>query len=498
MPDREFEFLVSGEWRTSREKIEIRSPYNSEVVGCTYLAGAKDIEDAIHAAARAFEATRRLPTYKRAELLKKTADAIQSQSKELARLIALEAGKPIRAARTEVHRAVLTFTDALEESKRIRGEWLPLDLDPTSEGRFAFVRRFPMGPVSAITPFNFPLNLVAHKVAPAFACGCTMVLKPAPQAPLSALTLARILQEAGAPSGMLNVMLCSIEVAKPLITDPRFKLLTFTGSASVGWVLKQQAGKKKVVLELGGNAGVAIHSDADLDYAAQRCVFGGFSYAGQSCISVQRIYVHRSIFELFAEKFLKRVEELKVGDPLDEATDVGPMISREAAERAETWIKEAVTGGAKILIGGERDGSLMQPTVLTRTDPKMKVRCEEVFAPVVTLESYDDLEKTMTEINASPYGLQAGIFTRDIKAIFHAFENLDVGGVIVNDVPTYRADPMPYGGMKDSGIGREGVRYAIEEMTERKVMVVNMGEEKLPPRNVRRPLRSQVPPPSSE
>jgi len=470
----EFKFLVDGQWKTSNELVEIRSPYSGEVVGITYQATPDDVETAIQAASRAFEQTRQLPTYRRAEILEKIVHAINPHQEEMARLIAQEAGKPIQTARGEVSRAILTFTDALEESKRIRGEWLPLDLEASSEGRFALVRRFPLGPVAAITPFNFPLNLVVHKVGPMLACGNTMVLKPAPQAPLSALNLARIVDEAGAPPGTLNALLASVEATQPLITDERLKMLTFTGSAAVGWALKQKAGKKRVVLELGGNAGVAIHSDADLDYAAQRCAVGGFSYAGQSCISVQRAYVHGPVFDEFAEKFLNLVKQLNVGDPLDEATDVGPMISRGDAERAESWIKEAVDGGAKLLIGGERDGALLQPTVLTGTDPEMKVCRQEIFAPVVALEPYDDLEEAILRINDSPYGLQAGIFTGDVNAVFHAFEVLDVGGVLVNDVPTYRADPMPYGGVKDSGLGREGVRYAIEEMTERKVLVLNL------------------------
>jgi glyceraldehyde-3-phosphate dehydrogenase (NADP+) len=472
--NREFKFLIDGQWKTSNEKVEIRSPYNNEIVGITYQATPGDIDAAIQAARGAFDQTRGLPTYRRVEILEKIVQAIKTHHEELAQLIAQEAGKPIKTARREVGRAALTFTDALEESKRIRGEWLPLDLDAGADGRFALVRRFPLGPISAITPFNFPLNLVAHKVAPVLACGNTMVLKPAPQAPLSALNLARIVHEAGAPPGTLNAMFCSVAVAQPLITDERLKLLTFTGSSAVGWALKQKAGKKRVVLELGGNAGVAIHSDADWDYAAQRCAIGGFSYAGQSCISVQRAYVHRPVFDAFAEKFIHLVKQLNVGDPMDEAPDVGPMISRPDAERAESWIKEAVDGGAKLLIGGQRDGALLQPTVLTGTDPEMKVCRQEVFAPIVALEPYNDLEEALWQINDSPYGLQAGIFTCDVNAIFHAFERLDVGGVMVNEVPTYRADPMPYGGLKDSGVGREGVRYAIEEMTERKVLLFNL------------------------
>jgi len=472
--NREFKLLIDGHWKTTAQPVEIRSPFNGEVVGVTWLAAPGDVESAIAAAGEAFKTTRRMPTHKRAEILERVVLALKAHQEELARLIALEAAKPIRTARAEVARSIGTFTDALEESKRIRGEWLPLDLDAASEGRSALVRRFPIGPITAITPFNFPINLVGHKVAPALACGNTILLKPAPQAPLSALSLARLVHEAGAPHGQLNALLCANEVAQPLVTDDRIKMLSFTGSATVGWSLKQKCGKKRVALELGGNAGVIVHSDADLDFAAERCVFGGFSYAGQSCISVQRIYAHESVFDTFAGKFLERVRRLHVGDPLNEETDIGPMISRREAERAETWINEAVSQGAKVLIGGLRDGAVLQPTVLVGTRPDMKVCQQEVFAPVVVLEPYHDLSQAIALINNSPYGLQAGMFMQDLGAVLRAYADLEVGGLIWNDVPTFRADSMPYGGVKDSGLGREGVRYAIEEMTEQKALVFNL------------------------
>lgn len=314
---------------------------------------------------------------------------------------------------------------------------------------------------------------MGHKVAPALACGNTVLLKPAPQSPLSALALARIVLEAGVPPGQLSALLCSNEIAQPLVADDRIKMLSFTGSASVGWALKQKCGKKRVALELGGNAGVIVHADADLDFAAERCVYGGFSYAGQSCISVQRLYAHHSIFDVFADKFLQRVRRLKVGNPLAEETDLGPMISQRDAERAESWIKEAVAGGPKLLLGGQRDGALLQPAVITHTSREMKVCQQELFAPVVVLEPCQDFEDAMGRLNDSPYGLQAGIFIRDIASVLCAYEDLEVGGLVWNDVPTYRADSMSYGGIKDSGLGREGVRYAIEEMTERKALVLN-------------------------
>jgi glyceraldehyde-3-phosphate dehydrogenase (NADP+) len=344
----------------------------------------------------------------------------------------------------------------------------------STAGRWGIVKRFPLGPIAGITPFNFPLNLVAHKVAPAIAAGCSMVLKPAPQTPLSSLLLAEVIQQAGWPDGGFNVLPLSNEDASLLVTDERIKLISFTGSAAVGWAIKNNAGKKKVVLELGGNAGVIVHSDADLAYAAGRCVTGGFSYAGQTCISVQRILVEQSVCGKFIEFLLDGVSKLKTGDPLDDSTDVGPLIRESDAIRAYDWVQEAVRGGARLLCGGHRHGSIFEPTVLTGTKPGMKVNCQEVFAPVVTVEPYTDFESALKQVNNSPYGLQAGLFTRDAKLIFDAYNELEVGGLIAGDVPTFRIDHMPYGGIKDSGLGREGLRDAIQEMTEPKLLVMNL------------------------
>ncbi len=471
---KEYPYIVGGERRTSAEKVEIRNPYNQEVIAVVSYASARDAEEAIARAASAFETTRQLPSYRRAEVLRRVANELTARKEELAELITLEAGKPIRDARIEVARAVQTFTVAAEEAKRLGGELLPLDWLAGSENRWAVVRRFPIGPILGITPFNFPLNLVAHKVAPALASGNPIIIKPAPQTPLSALRLGEIVCEAGWPEGGLSVLPCSNDVAGQMLADERIKKLTFTGSAQVGWMLKAQAPKKKVTLELGGNAAVIVHEDADLDWAAKRCVQGGFAYAGQTCISVQRIYVHEAVYEPFLERVLEGVRNLIVGDPRDERTDVGPMISVAAAERAETWIREAVQSGAKVLIGGERSGAFLMPTVLTDVTPEMKVSCEEVFAPVVIVSRYADFDEAIGQVNASRYGLQAGVFTRDVNRIFHAYQAIDVGGLIINDVPTYRADHMPYGGVKDSGFGREGVRSAIEEMTELRVLVLNL------------------------
>jgi glyceraldehyde-3-phosphate dehydrogenase (NADP+) len=423
---------------------------------------------------KAFGTTRRLPAFERQRVLRRVAEGIGKRKDEFARTLCQEAGKPIKAARTEVDRAIFTFSVAAEESTRIYGEYLPLDWQEYTAGRWGIVKRFPLGPIAGITPFNFPLNLVAHKVAPAIAAGCTMVLKPAPQTPLSSLLMAEVVQQAGWPDGALNVIPLSNDDAGVLVTDDRIKMISFTGSAAVGWQIKKNSGKKKVILELGGNAGVIIHNDADIEYAAERCVAGGFGYAGQTCISVQRILVQQSVYGKFTDLFLAGVRNLRVGDPLDESTDVGPLIRESDVQRAVDWIQEAVRGGARVLCGGNRKGSIVEPTVLTGTKPEMKVNCQEIFGPVVTVEPYAEFDEALRQINSSAFGLQAGLFTRDAKRMFQAFEELEVGGLLAGDVPTFRIDHMPYGGVKDSGLGREGLRYAIEEMTEPKLMVMNL------------------------
>ena len=467
-------FLVDGKWIEQGELQEIRAPFDGSVIAQVYQGTREHAQAAITAAVKAFGTTRRLPAFERQRVLRRVAQSIAERKEEFARTMAQEAGKPIKAARTEVERAIFTFNVAAEESTRIYGEYIPLDWQEFTAGRWGLVRRFPLGPIAGITPFNFPLNLVAHKVAPAIASGCTMVSKPAPQTPLSAFLLAECVQQAGWPDGALNVLPLSNDDAGLLVTDDRIKLISFTGSAPVGWQIKKNAGKKKVILELGGNAGVIVHSDADLAYAADRCVAGGFGYAGQTCISVQRILVERSVYGQFIDLLLAGVKSLKIGDPLEESTDLGPLIRESDAIRASQWIEEAVRAGARLLIGGKRTGPLLEPTVLTGTRPDMKVNCQEIFAPVVTVESYDDFHAAVRQINNSPYGLQAGIFTRDVKLLFNAHEELEVGGVIAGDVPAFRIDHMPYGGVKDSGLGREGLRYAIEEMTEPKLLVINL------------------------
>jgi acyl-CoA reductase-like NAD-dependent aldehyde dehydrogenase len=468
-------FYLDGKWITEGERFEVLAPYDRAVVGASYRANAAHAEEAVRAAQRAFQITRKMAGYERQAMLRAISDGIGKGREEFARLIALEAGKPLRTARAEVDRAVFTFAVAAEEATRIGGEWLPLDWQASTAGRAGIIRRFALGPILAITPFNFPLNLVAHKVAPAIAAGCTTVLKPAPQTPLTSLLLAAVVEQAGLPAGALNVLPLANQEAEKLVGDDRLKMLTFTGSVPVGWALKGKCGKKKVTLELGGNAGVIVHADANVDVAADRCVVGGFSYAGQSCISVQRIYVQRSIQEQFLARLLAGVNKLHVGDPLNEATDVGPMISEDAARRAASWIEEAVAGGAKLHAGGKREGAVLQPTVLTNVRADLKVSCQEVFAPVVIVEPYAEFADAIRRVNDSPFGLQAGVFTRDSQLLFSAFENLEVGGVIAGDISAFRIDHMPYGGVKDSGIGREGLRYAIEEMTEPRLLVLNLG-----------------------
>lgn len=468
-------FYLSGEWRTSADVMAVRNKFDGSVIANISRASRSDVLEAIANATHAFEQTRAMPAYQRSEVLAKIAAAIAARHEELAQLLAKEAGKPIRTARQEIDRSVLTYTVGSEEAKRIHGEMLNMDVSPVGEGRVGLIKRFPLGPISAITPFNFPMNLVAHKVSPALAAGCPIIVRPASSTPLCALALAEIIEKAGYPKGGFSVLPCSTDAAEPLIIDERIKLLTFTGSPAVGWPMKGKAGRKRVTLELGGNAGVIVHSDADLAFAASRIVTGAFGYAGQSCISVQRVYVQRSIFKKFVDLFVPKVKALVIGDPLDEKTDVGPMIDEGSAKNIEGWVQEAVAAGAKVLVGGTRNGSVMVPTVLTDVTQDMKVCAQEVFAPLMTLVPYDDFAEAVREVDHGDFGLQCGIFTRDIKNIWQAYEKIDVGGVIINDISSYRIDHMPYGGVKQSGFGREGVRYAIEEMTEMKLLVMNIG-----------------------
>jgi acyl-CoA reductase-like NAD-dependent aldehyde dehydrogenase len=466
-------FILAGAARVSSSAASsVVNPWDNSVVANISLASDADADEAVRNLLEGFEETRALPSQRRFEILSFISNRIRERREEFARLITSESGKPIQASYAEVDRAVTTFQLAAEEAKRIGGEVVPLDIAPHGHGRFGIVRRFPLGVVLGISPFNFPLNLVAHKLAPAIASGNAFILKPPPQAPLTSLKLGELVLEAGFPKKALSVLPCSNAVAEKLVTDERIKMLSFTGSPNVGWYLKSKAGKKKVLLELGGNAGVIVDRSANLAETVKKNVIGSFVYSGQVCIKVQRIYVHESVYSDYAAQFVAAAKALKSGDPSDASTSVGPLIDDAAAERVASWIKEAIDGGANMLTGGGRDGRMVEPTVLEEVRREQKVFCEEVFGPVVTLHSFGSIEEAVAGVNDSRFGLQAGIFSNDFRNIMYAYEHIDVGAVIVNDNPTFRVDNMPYGGIKDSGFGREGVTYAIEAMTEPKMLVV--------------------------
>ncbi len=466
-------YYVGGEWKQSDKPLEIVNPYDGSIAGVTSRATEADVEQAIAAAERAFRETRRLSSHERYEIMLRIRRGMEGRRDDIIESIVKEAGKPVRDATAEFERGLLTVGTAAEEAKRIDGETISLDWSPAADRRTGITRRFPLGPVLGISPFNFPLNLALHKVAPALAAGNTVVLKPASKTPLVMLIMAEILDQAGLPKGAVSVLPVPGEMAEGMVADERFKLLTFTGSSDVGWRLKSIAGRKRVLLELGGNAGVIVDDTAPTEYAVQRLLAGSFSYAGQVCIAVQRIYIHEETYDKFLESFLGGVRGLRVGDPADANTDVGPMIDERAAEGTEEWIREAVAEGGKVLIGGKREGALFQPTVLADVPRTSKVCVEEAFAPAVLVYPFRDFQEAIREVNSSDYGLQAGVFTRDLEHAWQAFEGIDVGGVVVNDVPTWRVDHMPYGGVKRSGLGREGLRYAIEEMTELRLLVLN-------------------------
>jgi acyl-CoA reductase-like NAD-dependent aldehyde dehydrogenase len=469
----ERKLLIGGEWVETGAWIDVRSPYDGELVGRVPQAGAKETRRALDAAARAMREP--LPAHERAAILDRVAGQLEERQDEIARTICDEAGKPLKAARVEAMRAVSTFTMAAVEARKLAGDLVPMDASPAGVGKVAFTLRLPIGVVGAISPFNFPLNLVAHKIAPALAAGCAVVLKPASQTPLSALLLAEIESEAGLPDGWLNVV-CgpASEIGDVLVEDERVRMISFTGSASVGWGLRERAPRKKVSLELGNATPVIVAADADLVDAAARLAANAFSFAGQSCISVQRIYVERAAYDSFLEQFLPLVAALKVGDPAEEDTDVGPLIAQSERERVLSWIDEARGLGAEILTGGDLAGDLLRPTVIANPPPTAKVVSEEVFGPVCTVTPYDTLEQAIALANATRYGLQAGIFIVDVKDALNAARALEFGGVTVNEAPTFRADQMPYGGVKESGNTREGPAYAIREMTEERVVVLQL------------------------
>ncbi|HEY7590875.1 MAG TPA: aldehyde dehydrogenase family protein [Candidatus Limnocylindrales bacterium] len=465
--------FLAGRWVDSPDRLQIANPADPDnPAGATYNATPEQYEEAVTAAVKAFDTTRTLPAYERGRILRDISAGIKARREEIGRVLALEAGKPIRDALVEVDRATLTFRLGAEEAERIVGEVIPLDLMPASKGRVGITRRFPIGPIAGISPFNFPLNLAAHKIAPAIASGNPIVLKPPSKDPLTMLTVAEIIEAAGAPAGSVSILPMTRELGDRMVADDRFKLLTFTGSPSVGWRMKERAGKKKVVLELGGNAGVIVDKTADLDWAVRRTLVGAFTYAGQVCISVQRMFVHEDVQADFMKRLVDGAKALKVGDPLDPQTDVGPMVDGNAAGRTQRWVDEAVALGGKVLLGGKANGNFFPPTILTNVPPTAQVCSNEAFAPLVVGFTFRDFGDAIRQVNDSSFGLQTGVFTNDLQNAWRAFHEIEVGGVIVNDVPTYRIDHMPYGGVKDSGQGREGLRWAIEDMTELRIMVI--------------------------
>jgi glyceraldehyde-3-phosphate dehydrogenase (NADP+) len=461
---------LAGEFVEAGTPLEVRNPATGELVATTWQAGPDELERATAAAVSAFEQTRRLASFERRDALQHVSDSITRDADELAELLTRESGKPIRDARGEVARGALTFRTAAEEALRINGEWLPLDWTAANRGRSGIVRRYPIGPVAGISPFNFPLNLAAHKVAPAIAAGCSIVLKPPSKDPLVMLRVAEYLHQTGLPPGAVSILPMDRPTGDRMVADDRFKLLSFTGSPSVGWKMKTDAGRKKVVLELGGNAGVIVDETADLDWAVARLVFGAFAYAGQVCISVQRIYVVESIYAEFERRFIDKVRQVKMGDPLDPTSDLGPMVNPGAVARTDEWVREALDDGARALTGAKAQGLFYEPTVLVDVPRDARVCGEEVFAPVVNLFPVPDYAAAMRELNDSRFGLQCGLFTGALERALAAHDELEVGGIIVNDVPTWRTDPMPYGGVKDSGLGREGLRWSIEDMTEPRLL----------------------------
>ncbi|HEX8491503.1 MAG TPA: aldehyde dehydrogenase family protein [Pyrinomonadaceae bacterium] len=465
--------LIGGEWRATGQFQDVRSPFTGEMLARVSAASREAVEEAIAIAAGAAAELRALPRYEIAEALRRIADGIQARREEFARTIAVESGKPLQASRGETDRAVATFTFASEEARRFTGETVPVDTQALGRGRYGWTERIPRGVIFGITPFNFPLNLVAHKAAPALASRNAIIVKPSPRTPLTALLLGEVFLESGLPKSALQVVPMEIAEIDVVLMDERVAMISFTGSATVGWKLRERAARKAVALELGGNAPVIVDETADVAYSIERTAMAAFNYAGQVCISAQRLFIHERIADEWTAKFVERARNLRTGDPLDEATELSVMIDEQAARRAEEWINEAVGAGAHVLCGGVRRGSLIEATVLTDVHSEMRVCSEEVFAPVATIQTFTDFTAALVEANNTRYGLQAGVFTREMERMYLAAETLEFGGVMINDAPAFRVDNMPYGGVKLSGAGREGVRYAMEEMTEPRMIVID-------------------------
>lgn len=468
-----YDIYVGGVFKSNNTPLEVNNPYDGEVFAQTCIAGAPELEEAITAALAVEQEMKELPVYKRYEILMQIMHEIKNKREHLANILAKEAAKPLRYALGEIDRAAQTFLIAAEESKRLPSEYISLDWTLAGAGKEGFIKYFPVGLIAGISPFNFPLNLAVHKIAPAIAAGNPIILKPARSTPLSTLELAKIIDTTDLPKGAFSILPMDRKAGNRMVTDERFKKLTFTGSPEVGWKMKEEAGKKKITLELGGNAGAIVTESADPDYAVKKCLLAGFAYQGQVCIHLQRIFVHNSIFEEFTTKLVEYTKNLKEGPPEDPETEITAMIDEENAARVEEWVNEAATDGAEILCGGNRKFTYYEPTVLTNTKKDMKVNAEEIFGPVVTVESYSSFEEAVHAVDDSKFGLQAGVFTDSIEEMNYAFNNINVGGLMINDAPLFRIDHMPYGGVKDSGSGREGLKYAIKEMMEPKLMVKN-------------------------
>ncbi|MGI9056789.1 MAG: aldehyde dehydrogenase family protein [Pyrinomonadaceae bacterium] len=465
--------LIGGEWRDAKETIEVKSPFTNEILAEVASVNENEIEEVISFAEKAAKEMRKLPRFEIAKGLRKIADGIEKRKKEFAETIAREAAKPIKTARGEVERGIATFNWAAGEAERFSGEVVPIDTIQTGKGKTGYTKHIPRGVIYGITPFNFPLNLVGHKVAPALASGNAIIMKPSQKTPLTALLLGEVFVESGLPESALQIVPMETKYIETVFTDERIKMISFTGSAEVGWKIKSKANKKMVTLELGGNAPVIVDESADLAHSLKQTTMGAFAYAGQVCISIQRVLLHEKIADEFTGKFIKNAENLKKGNPLDEATELSVMIEEKAAEKAQSWITEAQENGAEILCGNKRDGAMLDATIISNTNPEMRVVSDEIFAPVAVIEKFSDFEEAVEMANHTKYGLQAGVFTNNLLNSNFAAENLEYGGVIINDVPTFRVDNMPYGGVKDSGFGREGVRYAMEEMSEIRLVVIN-------------------------
>jgi len=464
--------LIGGKWQEGSETFAVRSPYTRELVSDVCSAGPREVEATISEAVLAAALMKRLSRFQIASGLQKIADGIAARKDEFIKTIVNESAKPVRYARGEVERAIATFHSAAGEAERFVGEVVPVDAQITGRGKTAWTLRVPRGVIYGITPFNFPLNLVAHKVAPALGAGNSIIVKPSPRTPLTSILLGEVFLESGLPGSALQVVPMDVKLIPSVLEDERVAMISFTGSAPVGWSIKLKAGKKAVALEFGGNASVIVDESADVEASISKNLVGAFAYSGQVCISVQRLLVHERIFNDWVDAFVDGARSLRKGDPSSEDTQLSVMIDEQAAKRVKNWIDEAVDIGAKVLCGGSIEGSMLDATVLTDTDPEMRIVSEEAFGPLVVIEKFHQFHDAVNSANQGKYGLQAGVFTQDLKNVNYAAENLEYGGVIINDVPTFRVDNMPYGGVKDSGFGREGVRYAMEEMTERRLIVI--------------------------